>query len=97
MKLERRCCCYTRTCTVWSEVLKFVKEAPGKRCLKHYLRRDLYSMSEQGMSQSTFGETKLQNVYLSFYRVLIIAACERVYYIHTHKYLNLFLLLLFCL
>ena len=79
---------------MWSEVLKFVKEAPGKRCLKHYLRRDLYSMSEQRMSQSTFGETKLQNVYLSFYRVLIIAACERVYYTHTQIPQSFFIIII---
>lgn len=47
------------------------------------------------MKRSTFAKPyNLQNVYLSFYRLLIIKArweaCEGVSYMHTHKYLSLF-------
>jgi hypothetical protein len=34
---------------LWRKVLKFVREEPGWRYLKNYLRRILCSISEQGM------------------------------------------------
>ena len=87
---------------MWSEVLKFVKEAPGWRCLKHYLRGDLYSVSEKGNEPLYVWRNKTSKCISIFLSgsdnsSLRESMLHTHTHTHTHKYLNLFLLLLFCL